>query len=483
MITVDALCSRVHSSFPRTVEDLIELVAIPSVSSSSYDQAQVARSAEHVAGLLRATGAQVEVLTAPGPDGLPGRPAVLAHLPGPDDAPTVLLYAHHDVQPIGDPSLWRQADPFAAQLRGDRLFGRGTADDGAGVITHVASLRALLEEGDGALPVGVTVFVEGEEEVGSPSFAAFLDTYRDRLEAVVIVVADSSNWKVDVPALTTSLRGVVQVDVRLDVLDHALHSGQYGGPVMDAATALCRLVATCHDEAGDVAVAGLASRAQADPTFPDYPEEQFRTDAGLLDGVTLAGTGDLTARLWTRPAITLIGMDVTPVSRSSNTLAPSCTARLSMRTAPGQDPVAAREALVAHLEAHAPFGARVTVTAGELGPGFDGSSDSPAGQAARWALGTAFGTEAVDIGQGGSIPFVAELQAAFPRAQVLVTGIEDPDTRAHSEDESMHLGSFEHVVAAEALLLARLGGAVDVGGDADRPGGSGAAGATAALRP
>ena len=307
----------------------------------------------------------------------------------------------------------------------------------------------------------MTVFIEGEEEVGSPSFENFLTTHRDRLASDVIVVADSSNWKVGTPSLTTSLRGVVQVDVRLDMLDHALHSGMYGGPVLDAATAMCRLIAYCHDDAGDVAVAGLVSQPQADADFPDYPEADFRADAGILDGVELSGTGDLTARLWTKPSLTLIGMDVTPLELAGNVLTPSCTARLSLRIAPGQDPAAAQEALVAHLEKHVPFGGRLTVTGREAGPAFDGSEVTPASEAAHWALSTAWDTEAVNIGQGGSIPFIATLKETFPGAQVLVTGIEDPDTRAHSENESMHLGELERIVVAEALLLARLSGAID----------------------
>ena len=472
MITAAALRSAVHESFETVVSDLVELVSIPSVSASSHDQAQVRRSAEHVADLLRGAGLDAEVLSVEGADGLMGRPAVLAHREGAAGAPRVLLYAHHDVPPVGDPSAWAQADPFAAERRGERLFGRGAADDGAGagVVTHVHALRALAALADDGLPCSVTVFIEGEEEVGSPSFEAFLAAHRDRLAADVIVVADSSNWKVGVPALTTSLRGVVQVDVRLDVLDHALHSGQYGGPVLDAVTSMCRLVATLHDERGDVAVPGLVSRPQAAPDFPDYPEDAFRADAGLLEGVELVGSGDLTARLWTKPTLTVIGMDVTPLELAGNVLAPACTARLSMRIAPGQDPQAALEALRSHLEAHAPFGARLTVTQGEVGPAFDGSSDSPAGRAAHWALTTAFGQDCVDIGQGGSIPFISTLQETFPDAQVLVTGIEDPDTRAHSEDESMHLGDLERIVTGEALLLARLGGAIDGPQDAESAG-------------
>ncbi|MDO4243001.1 MAG: M20/M25/M40 family metallo-hydrolase [Actinomyces sp.] len=462
MITVDAVRNAVQDSVEDIVSDLEALVALPSVSAASHDQEHVRASAEHVAGLLRAQGLTTQILSVTGTDGTAGRPAVVGHADGPEGAPRVLLYAHHDVQPVGDPAAWLQDDPFTAEPRGERLFGRGTADDGAGIVAHVHALR-LLRGLTGGLPCSVTVFIEGEEEVGSPTFAEFLTAHHELLAADVIIVADSSNWQVGVPALTTSLRGLVQVDVRLDVLDHALHSGQYGGPVLDAVTSMCRLVACLHDELGDVAVPGLLSRPEAAPSFPDYSASQFRADAGVLDGVGLIGTGDLTARLWTKPALTVIGMDVTPLEVAGNVLAPSCTARLSMRIAPGQDPARALEALTAHLESHAPFGARVSVGATETGPAFDGSTDTSAGRAASWALATAFGTEAVEIGQGGSIPFIATLQEAYPQAQVLVTGVEDPDSRAHSENESMHLGDLERVVLAEALLLARLGGAVEAG--------------------
>ncbi|MDO4900080.1 dipeptidase [Actinomyces sp.] len=459
MITVQAVRAAVHDSFDRVVADLRELVSIPSVSASGHDPAQIERSAEHVAGLLREAGLEARVASAVGPDG-PGRPAVLAHREGPAGSPRVLLYAHHDVQPVGDPAKWRQADPFVAERRGERLFGRGAADDGAGVVSLVHALRLVADLNDGELPCSVTVFIEGEEEIGSPSFEAFLEAYREQLDADVIVVADSSNWRVGVPALTTSLRGVVQVDVHLDVLDHALHSGQYGGPVLDAITLMCRLVATLHDENGDVAVDGLICETVAAPGAPDYSEADFRSDAGVLDGVALAGTGDLTARLWTKPALAVIGMDVPPLRVAGNVLAPSCTARLSLRIAPGEDPATALAALQTHLQTHAPLGARVTVDVGEMGPAFDSTADTPAARAARWALSTAFGNGAVNIGQGGSIPFIATLKRAFPDAQVLVTGIEDPDTRAHSEDESMHLGDLERIVVADILLLARLGGVV-----------------------
>lgn len=447
---VEDLRAAAAAAFPALRADLEALVRIPSVSNSAFDQAQVAASADAVARLLRSVGmTEVQILTATHPDGRPGAPAVVARRPGPVGAPTVLLYAHHDVQPPGDPADW-STEPFEPTERDGRLYGRGAADDKAGVVAHVGALRVL---GD-RLGVGVTVFVEGEEEVGSPTFLAFLEKYRDLLQADVIVVADSSNWRVGVPALTTSLRGLVDLEVEVEVLAHALHSGMYGGPVLDALTQLSRLIATLHDDAGDVAVAGL--HRAADPAV-DYDEADFRADAGLADDAELSGTGPLTARLWTRPALSVIGIDAPSVAHASNTLTPRATAKLSLRIAPGEVPADAFAALRDHLLAHAPRGARVTVREGELGKPFQAPPDSEAMRAARWAFEAAWGVPAVDIGVGGSIPFIAELLEVFPDAAILVTGVEDPDTRAHGANESVHLGELERVVLAEALLLARLG--------------------------
>ncbi|WP_425457945.1 dipeptidase [Actinotalea subterranea] len=448
---VTRLRDRVSAAFPGLRADLEALVRIPSVSSPAYDQAHVAASADAVAALLRGAGMpDVQVLTVSRPDGVVGRPAVVARRPAPQGAPTVLLYAHHDVQPPGADATW-STPPFEPTERDGRLYGRGAADDKAGVVAHVGALRVLGDE----LGVGVTVFVEGEEEIGSPTFVDFLTRYRDLLAADVIVVADSSNWRVGVPALTTSLRGLVDCEVEVAVLDHAVHSGMFGGPILDAPTLLARLIATLHDDAGDVAVAGLVT---VDEPAVDYDEADLRADASVLPGVRLAGTGTLTGRLWTKPALSVIGFDATSVEHSSNTIAPSARAKLSLRIPPGQDPAEAALALRAHLEGNAPFGARVTVTDGELGKPFQAPVDSAAMRTARRAFADAWGTEPVDIGVGGSIPFIADLLDVFPDAAILVTGVEDPDSRAHSGDESVHLAELEKVVLAEALLLARLGG-------------------------
>jgi len=444
------LRARTAEHFGALRAELETLVRIPSVSNSSFDQAHVRASAEHVASLLGGAGFDdVEILDAPTPTGERGAPAVVARRPGPAGAPHVLLYAHHDVQPPGDRAAW-DTEPFEPTRRGERLYGRGAADDKAGIIAHLGALRVLGDE----LGVGVTVFVEGEEEVGSPSFTAFLHAHRERLAADVIVVADSVNWKVGVPALTTSLRGLADVEVEVAVTEHAIHSGMFGGPVLDANVLLARLIATLHDEEGNVAVAGL--RSATDPEV-DLPEADFRADAAVLDGVRLAGTGPLTARLWTRPAIGVIGIDATGVAEASNTIAARARAKLSLRVAPGQDPVEARGALRTHLEQHAPFGARVTVTEFDAGKAFQAAGDSEAMRSARWAFAESWGTAPVDTGLGGSIPFIADLLDVYPQAQILVTGVEDPDSRAHGANESVHLGELERVVLAEALLLDRLG--------------------------
>ena len=319
-LSLETVRSRVAAEFPALQAELERLVRIPSVSSPAFDQVQVLRSAEAVAALLRGADLpEVRILSVTGPDGRQGAPAVIAHRGGPAGAPTVLLYAHHDVQPPGVDSEWVTPAFTPVELDG-RLYGRGAADDKAGVIAHLGAIRVL---GD-AMPVSLTVFVEGEEEVGSPTFGEFLRTHRELLAADVIVVADSANWRVGVPALTTSLRGLADCVVEVAVLDHAIHSGMYGGPVLDAVTVLARLIATLHDDVGDVAVAGLTGAG--DPSV-EYDEAEFRTDSGLLEGIRLTGSGPIAARMWTRPAIAVIGLDATSVAAASNTLAPRARAR------------------------------------------------------------------------------------------------------------------------------------------------------------
>lgn len=434
----------VERVLPGVREDLEHLVRIPSVSADPTAAGHVRASAEAVAALLRGCDMEdVQILEVEG-----GAPAVVARRPAPPGKPTVLLYGHHDVQPTGDPAEWT-SPPFEPVEREGRLYGRGAADDKAGVMAHIAALRAF---GNNP-PVGVTVFVEGEEELGSPVLGPFLSRYRDLLIADVIVLADSGNWDLGVPALTTSLRGLIDCFVEVQVLDHPVHSGMYGGVVMDALTALCRLLATLHDDDGTVAISGLASGSAA-PL--DLPEERLRAEAGILDGVRLIGTGPLVDRLWAKPAATVLAIDTTRIADASNTLLATAKAKVSVRLAPGDDAKSAMDRLVEHLTTHAPFGARVTVTPISYGEPYKIDARGPRYDAARAAFQEAWGREPVDMGVGGTIPFVAEFAEAFPEAAILVTGVEDPDSRAHGFNESLHLDEYSKACLAEALMLEKL---------------------------
>jgi cysteinylglycine-S-conjugate dipeptidase len=442
----DALAAAVGQVLPGARADLEALIQIPSVSADPGARAEVRRCAEVTAGLFGGAGApSVELL-----DGIEGgQPAVLARYPAPPGRPTVLLYAHLDVQPPGDPSAWT-SPPFAATHRDGRLYGRGSADDKAGIAAHLAALRAHR----GQPPVGVTVFVEGEEEIGSPTLGALLERDRAKLEADVIVLADSANFQAGTPALTTSLRGLVDCVVEVRVLDHGVHSGVYGGAAPDALTALCRVLASLHDQRGNVAIDGLVSGKAPDL---DYPQERFRAEAGLLEGVELLGDGSLAGRLWARPAASVLAIDATRVADASNTLIPSARAKVSVRLAPGDDAQRAMRALARHLREHAPWGVRVDVEERDAGQPFTVEARGPAFDAARAAFREAYGRDAVDIGVGGSIPFVAEFARTFPAAAILVTSAgADHDCRAHGPDENLNLGDFQRACLAETLLLAKL---------------------------
>jgi cysteinylglycine-S-conjugate dipeptidase len=440
------LRARVRDVLPGVRRDLEALVRIESVSADPERAGEVRRSAEAVRDLFAAEGFDVQITSADG-----GRPAVIAHKSTANEgAPTVLLYAHHDVQPENDHADW-DSPPFEPTERNGRLYARGAADDKAGIAAHLGAIRA---HGDD-LPVNVVMFVEGEEEVGSDSLPALLHQHLDDLRADVIVIADSGNWDIGVPALTTSLRGLVRLDVEVRTLGHAVHSGMWGGLVPDSLMALSRLIASCHDDDGNVTVEGLYAGPAAEV---DYPEERLRAESGALPSVRWIGSGSSVERLWTKPALSVIGLTAPKAEGSSNTLIPAATARLSLRIAPGDSVANARDALTRHLEQHVPWGAELTVTFVDGGEPTRIDATGPAYDAARAAFAEAWdGTEPIDMGVGGSIPFIAEFLDAFPEASVLVTGVEDPDTRAHGANEGLHLAEFARVVEAEALLLASLG--------------------------
>jgi cysteinylglycine-S-conjugate dipeptidase len=451
--TADALRRRVDAGFNTALAELKTLTAIPGIAWDAFDPVQLEHSAEAVAAFLRGAGVDdVRIIRESTPDGIPGAPAVLARKPAAPGAPTVLLYAHHDVQPPGERKLW-DSDPFDAVEHSGRLWGRGVADNKAGAVLHIAAFRALAQVLGDRPGVGVTFLIEGEEESGSPTFPAILERYREELHADVVVVADSGNWQVGVPALTTSLRGLIDGTIEVRALSHGLHSGTYGGPSLDALTLLARLVATFHDDDGTVTIGGLAA---ADGAAVDMEEDRYRADAGMPANVRLAGTGSIVSRLWTKPAMAIIGVDAPAVAVSSNTLVPSARARFSLRLAPGTDPRAAMEAVRRHVQQHAPFGAEVVFTSGQFSKPYAADPGSAAARGMLWAMEQAWGTKPVTMGAGGSIPAVSELAAFLPEADILITGAEDPDSRAHGANESVHLEDFRRAILAEALLLAGM---------------------------
>lgn len=444
-MALDDLRARVQAVLPGIRSDLEDLVRIESVSADPARAGEVERSAEAVRDLFAAEGFDSRIARAE--EG--AAPAVIAHRPGPAGSPTVLLYAHHDVQPENDHADW-DSPPYVPTERDGRLYARGAADDKAGICAHLAAIRALGDD----LAIGVTMFIEGEEEVGSDSLPALLAQEKDALTADVIVIADSGNWDIGVPALTTSLRGLVRVDVEVRTLTHAVHSGMWGGLVPDSLMTLARLIASLHDDEGNVAITGLHSGPADDV---EYPEERLRAESGAVPGIRWIGSGPVVERLWTKPALSITGLDAPQVFGASNTLVPAARARISLRIAPGDTTANALDCLKKHLEEHVAWGAELGITVVDTGEATAIDATGPAYDVARDAFTQAWdGVRPVDMGVGGSIPFIAEFLTAFPRASVLVTGVEDPDTRAHGANEGLHLAEFERVCLAETLLLANL---------------------------
>jgi cysteinylglycine-S-conjugate dipeptidase len=440
----DRIRAALDQAYPAVRTDLERLIRIPSVSFRGFDPGEVRRSAEASAEILEASGLDdVRFLEVEG-----AHPAVIGSRPAPDGAPTVVLYAHHDVQPPGREEDWESA-PFEPTERDGRLYGRGSSDDKAGVAVHAAALRAH----DGRPPVGVTVFVEGEEETGSENLGRFLERYRHELGGDAIVLCDTGTWRVGQPALTVSLRGLVDCVVEVRTLEHGVHSGFLGGVFPDALSVMVRLLSTLLDDRGRVAIPGLVS-GDADPL--DLTEDELRAHAATLPGLGQLGQGSLTARMWRRPAVAILGIDAPPIREASNTLVPVARAKVSLRLAPGDDPDRAMDALVGHLESHAPWGARVTVERGAAAKPFAVEPKGPAFDTFREAWEEAFGVAPVDIGQGGTIPFVADFSASYPDASIILTGVGDPDCAAHGPNESVHLDDLYRSCLAEALFLQKL---------------------------
>jgi cysteinylglycine-S-conjugate dipeptidase len=442
--TADELRAAVSERHAQAVEDLSRLIEIPSIAFPDYDDAPVRASAAATAEILESAGfGGIRLIELPDV----GHPAVFGEVAGPAGAPTILLYAHHDVQPEGPLEQWT-SPPFEPEIRDGRLFGRGSSDDKCGVVIHAESLRAW----DGAPPVTVKVIVEGEEEASTAHLPFLIEGHKELLAADVVAVADGGNWRTGIPTLETSIRGMVDCRVTVRTLDLAVHSGVYGGAIPDALSSLSRILATLHDEQGNVAVASLSSTRW---DGVQMTEDELREEAPLRPGVRLIGEGSISERLWSRPAVAVLGIDAPRVREASNQLVPVATAKVSLRIAPEEDPAHARDLLARHLVEHAPWGVEVDVDPGEAGHGLRIAS-GPANAAMRRSMETAYGRPATESGSGGSVPLVPVLAGTFPDAEILIYGAADEKSQYHSIDESVDLGDLERSCLAEAMLFGEL---------------------------
>lgn len=445
---VDQLKDRVSAVMPDTVEALKELVripgcAFPDADFPGHDPANIQRAADAVAATLRAAGCpQVELIDTGG-----NPPAVYAQVPGPEGAPTVLLYAHYDVQPPGNLDEWL-SPPFEPTERDGRLYGRGAADDKSGIALHYAVVKAF----EGRPPCTLRIIIEGDEEYGG-SFEEFPPEHPAMFAADAIVIADTGNVRVGQPTFTSALRGMGMVEVKVETLEAPVHSGLFGGPAPDALMVLIKLLATLRDDNGDTVVAGLNGY---DWQGAAWEEDDFREQAGVLADQPLLGTGSVASRVFSRPAVSVVGIDAPRVEGAINAVIPSARAKVSLRVAPNEDVGEAQQRLMEHLESHAPWGVTVSVTPGPIGQGFVGADSGVVKDAMADAMRASYGVDPVDIGSGGSIPLVSVLTDVAPEAVILICGAQDTAAAIHAPNESLDLSELEHAAQAEAVFVQLL---------------------------
>lgn len=437
--------ARVDALMPQVRADLEQLVRIPSMAFPGFPAGMLDRGARAVVRILRDAGVgNAEVIDIDG-----GSPAVYGMVRGPAGAPTVLLYAHYDVQPAGPLSEWT-SPPFEPVERDGRLYGRGTADDKCGIALHAGVVRAF----GGVVPVTLKIIVEGDEETGRGSLGRYVAAHPDLFAADVVIVADTGNWKVGHPTLTTTLRGLVTIDLTISTAEAPIHSGLFGGPVPDALIAMSRVLASLHNSDGDVTVPGLL---HGDWDGHDDDADELRRSAGVLPGVEFAGTGTLAERLYVRPSITAIGLDAPAVDGAGNAIVPTASARVSARLAPEQDPSDAARAIVEHIRAVAPWGATVDTAVRHRGRGFRLGADGLAAGAARDAMRSVYGRAAVSTGCGGTIPLVVVLSELLGDPEIVLWGACDDAARVHAPNESVDLEELARATRSEVLMLELLG--------------------------
>ncbi len=434
----------VHQTMPTAIENLKQLVNIPSIATHGYPREPVLEAARITETQLKAAGFQqvrrLEELAG-------GYPAIYGEIEGPVGTPTVLLYAHYDVQPPGQAQGW-DSPPFEPTERGGRLYGRGAADDKSGIVAHLATLQAL----KGKPPVGIKIIVEGDEEFGS-SLAAYIPQHPNLFKADVVIIGDHGNITVGQPTLTTSLRGSASLTVEVRTLTDQVHNGVFGGPVPDALIALCQIIATFHDKKGNIQISGLEpSNWQG----AEIPEEEFRRAANILPDVDLIGDKSLSAQLWAGYAVNVIGLDAPAIEEASNSLIDAVRARINLRVPPNQSAERALAFLIQHLKSVAPWHAKVAISDSHASNGFVAKTDGPAYRAARQALEEAYNKDVQIIGDGASIPLTNVLSEQFPQAEIIIWGAEDLAARIHGPNESVDLEELERVTLTQALFLKKL---------------------------
>lgn len=442
---VEQAKSAATAMMPTIKEELDQMVGVASVAFPGYPPEPVHQMADTVLRLFKDVGIENAALQ----EVPEGYPPIYGTLDGPEGAPTVVLYAHYDVQPAPPEQGWT-SDPWTATKKDDgRVYGRGAADDKGGLAIHLGTLRYF----DGSPPCTVKLIVEGMEETNS-NLESFVEAHPDLFACDLFVVCDMGNLAAGEPTLTTTLRGDVACIVTVKTLEHPLHSGVFGGPVPDAMMALAQLLATLHDENGNVTVEGVSS---FEWDGMDFSEDDLRAGADMLDGAEVVGTGSIGSRLWSHPSISAIGIDTTSIDGSSNVLLPVAKAKLSMRIVPGSEPKKELDALVRHLETHAPWGATVEVERTKEAPPFRCETGGPGYAAARMALEEAYGSAPGEAGSGGSIPLLRTLQQAAPGAEFILWGPEDvAKSRIHASDESVDPAEIENMIVAQIRLLEHL---------------------------
>ncbi|WP_328455285.1 dipeptidase [Streptomyces sp. NBC_00386] len=436
----------VASLMPRAKAELTELVAFKSVADfDQYPRSESEGAANWIADALRSEGFQ-DVALLDTPD---GTQSVYGYLPGPEGAKTVLLYAHYDVQPPLDEAAWT-TPPFELVERDGRWYGRGSADCKGGVVMHLLALRAL--KANGGVPVHVKVIAEGSEEQGTGGLERYAEEHPELLTADTIVIGDAGNFRAGLPTVTATLRGMTLVRVQVDTLEGNLHSGQFGGAAPDALAALIRVLDSLRAKDGSTTVDGLAGEAAWDGL--QYEEQAFREDAKVLDGVELIGSGTVADRVWARPAVTVLGIDCPPVVGATPSVQAGARALISLRVPPGVDAVEATKLLEAHIEAHTPWGARVSTERIGQGQAFRADTSSPAYASMAEAMAVAYpGQKMQSAGMGGSIPLCNTLASLYPETEILLIGLSEPKAQIHAVNESVSPDELERLSVAEALFL------------------------------